>query len=69
MVSATEEPMVYTVAECARLLNLGRTAAYQAVQRGDIPTIRIGRRILVPKKALEHLLEQADKAPVAVERS
>ncbi len=43
------ERLVYTVPEAGRLLGLGRNAAYDAAKRGDIPTLRIGRLLLVPK--------------------
>ncbi len=45
-----------TVEEVARRLGIGRDLAYRAVRAGDIPSIRIGRRILVPKAELERLL-------------
>lgn len=38
-------------------LGIGKTSAYAAVDRGEIPTIRIGGRILVPRAALLKLLE------------
>ena len=43
--------------DTARLLGLGRGTVYEAARRGEIPTIRVGRRILVPRRALEKLLE------------
>ncbi len=46
----------YSVAEAAAILGIGRSAAYAAAKSGDIPTIKIGKRFLVPKKALEKLL-------------
>ena len=49
-----------TVEEAAEMLGLSRAFAYEAVSRGEIPSIRIGRRILVPKVALERLLNSAD---------
>lgn len=49
-----------TVEETAEVLGLSRAFAYEAVNRGEIPSIRIGRRILVPKVALERLLNSAD---------
>jgi excisionase family DNA binding protein len=49
---------VLTVEETARLLRIGRTLAFAAVRDGSIPSIRIGRRILVPRDALEALLQQ-----------
>ena len=36
------------VPTAGRVLGLGRCASYEAARRGDLPTIRIGRRILVP---------------------
>ena len=41
-----------TVPEAARLLGVGRTAAYEAARRGELPTRRLGRRLLVPVPAL-----------------
>ncbi len=49
----------YTVEEAAKILGIGRSAAYQAVGTGEIPAIRIGRRLLVPVQALEQLLSTA----------
>src|SRR6516165_4972233 len=43
--------------EAADLLNISRGAAYAAAKRGDLPTVRIGGRILVPLTALMRLLE------------
>ena len=55
----TEEKLVYSVEEAGNLLGIGRSGAYEAVRRGDIPTIRIGRRILIPKVALDRMLTDA----------
>lgn len=41
-----------TVEEAAALLGLGRSAAYEAARRGQIPTRRLGRRVVVPVPAL-----------------
>ena len=49
-------PEVLTVSEAAELLRIGRNAAYEAVRCGEIPSVRIGRRILVPRAGLEQLL-------------
>ena len=46
-----------TVKETAELLGISRGLAFQAVARGDIPSIRIGRRILVPVARLRTLLQ------------
>ena len=52
------EKQILTIEEAGKVLGLGRGSSYQAAARGDIPTIRIGRRLLVPIKGLELLLEQ-----------
>ncbi|MEO6025582.1 MAG: helix-turn-helix domain-containing protein [Candidatus Binatia bacterium] len=48
----SELPDILTVVEVARVLRIGRNAAYEAIQRGQIPSLRFGRRVLVPKAAL-----------------
>jgi excisionase family DNA binding protein len=52
------ERQTITVEEAARLLGIGRTSAYLAVRRGDLPVVRIGRRYVVPRVALERMLGQ-----------
>jgi excisionase family DNA binding protein len=46
-----------TIEQTAHLLGLGRTAAYDAARRGELPTRRLGRRLLVPAPALLAWLE------------
>jgi excisionase family DNA binding protein len=45
-----------TVEQVAPVLGIGRSAAYEGVRSGDIPSIRIGGRILIPVAALRRLL-------------
>jgi len=47
---------VLTVEEVRKTLRLGRTAAYRAIHAGDIPHIRVGKKLLIPVAALEKLL-------------
>ena len=54
-----DESLVYEVPEAGRLLGLTRGMSYEAARRGDIPTIRIGKLIKVPKAALHAMLERA----------
>ncbi len=42
--------------ETGHLMGLSKAATYDAVARGDIPSIRIGRRLLVPTAALRRML-------------
>ena len=53
----TTERLTISVSETARLLGISRSTAYQAVERGEIPSIRVGRRILVPREALAGFLK------------
>jgi excisionase family DNA binding protein len=52
------ERATHTVPEVARILGIGRNSAYEAARRGQIPTIVIGKRILVPAAALELMLKK-----------
>ena len=47
-----ESRVTLSVEEVANLLGMGRTAAYEAARRGEIPTRRLGRRVIVPVPAL-----------------
>jgi excisionase family DNA binding protein len=49
--------LTWTVEEAAVALGVSRAFAYDAVRRGEIPAIKIGRRILIPRSALRDLLE------------
>jgi len=51
------EPLVLTVEQARKLLGLSRGLMYQAINNGQIPSLRIGRRILIPCAALDRLLE------------
>ena len=50
--------LVFSVQEISRLLGLSRASTYEAVRVGSIPSIKVGRRILVPKSALQELLDR-----------
>ena len=58
----TETELTISVPEAGRrYFNLSRQSSYAAAERGDIPTIRIGRIIRVPVRALERMLDSATK--------
>ncbi len=49
-----------SVPEAGRLyLGIGRDSSYEAVKRGEIPVIRIGKLLRVPIIAMERMLDQA----------
>ena len=52
------ERATYTIEEVAEILGIGRSSAYQAARSREIPTIRIGKRLLVPRIALERMLAE-----------
>lgn len=50
--------VVLTVEEAGRLLGISRGLAYELVARRGLPHLRLGRRIVIPRTALEALLSQ-----------
>lgn len=54
-----EGRLVWTVEEAGRLLGISRAHAYELVARGDLPHIRLGRRVVIPKHAIAELLARA----------
>lgn len=58
---------VLTVSEAAELLRLGRTRCYEAINAGEIPVLRFGRRISIPREGLRLMLAGEWK-PNAAER-
>lgn len=53
---AEDQPTLTIWPEAGRALGLSRSATYEGAARGEIPTIRIGRRLLVPTAALRRML-------------
>ncbi len=51
--SADSEAMVLTVPQAARLLQISPLRAYQLAQKGEIPCVRFGRSVRVPRQLLE----------------
>ena len=54
-----EGRLVWTVEEAGRMLGISRAHAYELVARGELPHLRLGRRVVVPKQAIELLLARA----------
>jgi excisionase family DNA binding protein len=52
----TKNVQTLTVEQAAQLLGISRGLAYQAAREGEIPTIRLGRRVLVPRARLLELV-------------
>jgi excisionase family DNA binding protein len=62
---ATGTPRTVTVQEMAELLGISRNHAFRCVQRGEIPSVRIGRRVLIPAAFIDRLLDIDDDRPAA----
>jgi excisionase family DNA binding protein len=56
MTKVDQKSLVVSVPEAARLLGISRTHAYELVTRGELTHVRLGRRIVVPKHAIDTLL-------------
>jgi excisionase family DNA binding protein len=54
--TSAARPLTISVPEAGKRLGVGRNQAYEAARSGQLPTIRIGKRLLVPVVALERLL-------------
>jgi len=58
--------LVFSVSEAAELLGISRPTAYTLVNTGQIPCIRYGRRLLIPRVALMKMLEEVGTVKPAV---
>ena len=52
-----DKRLCITVPEAAEMLGISRNFAYQLVREGKLPSIRFGKRILIPRAGLERMLE------------
>ena len=68
--TATGKPLMpprqtYTIAEAASILGISRSSAYECARRGELPVVRLGRRLIVSAATLRRLLED----PTAIART
>ncbi len=61
--SSRDDRLVWSVEEAGRQLGISRAHAYQLVARGELPHLRLGHRIVVPKRAIDALLERVQRMP------
>jgi excisionase family DNA binding protein len=64
--SITSEPATMTVSQAATVLGISRSSAYECVRIGSIPSIRLGRRIVVLRRAVDELPAMASATERAV---
>ena len=55
------ERLTITVDEAAELLGISRALAYDMARTGRLPALRFGKRFVIPKKAIENLMQQAER--------
>lgn len=56
MASSVSVKLTHKVEEVGPLLGLGRNSIYELIRSGTLRSIRVGRKILVPKSAIEEFL-------------
>ena len=61
--TTTSNAATMTVTETATVLGISRSSAYECVRLGSIPSIRLGRRIVVPTQAIHALLGSVTPEP------
>jgi excisionase family DNA binding protein len=61
----TEMPLLLRAVDVQRLLNVSRSVAYQLMANGQLPTVKIGRSVRVPREGLEEWLRQNVSANAA----
>lgn len=55
-----DDRLTLTVEEAAALLGISRGLTYELVRRGELPVLRLGRRLVIPRKALQAILEPTE---------
>ncbi len=54
-----DERPVLTVSEAAELLGVSRAFAYELVVCGELPAVRLGRRIMIPRVGIQRIIENS----------
>ena len=64
----TNERLTVSVEEAAEILGISRALAYSLVARHELPSLKLGRRVVVPRRALDRLLELEPSAHTSEDR-
>lgn len=54
----TDERLILSITEAAKILKISRNMAYTLASQGKLPVIRLGKKLLVPRKGLNELLSK-----------
>jgi excisionase family DNA binding protein len=58
-VDRSEQSLTVTIRQAATILGISTSAAYEFARRGDIPTFKLGARVLVSRKRLQEMIDGA----------
>ncbi|MBI2851738.1 MAG: helix-turn-helix domain-containing protein [Chloroflexi bacterium] len=61
MTTEVTDRLTLSIAEAAQVLGISRNSCYLAVKTGELPSIKIGSRILIPRLSLERMLAEAGR--------
>ena len=61
------DQLAYSVAEAARALGISRSYCYELVQQGVLPHLSLGRRKVIPRKALTDYVDRKTRQPGTAE--
>ena len=53
-----EECLTVSVETAAKMLGISRGLAYEKAKTGELPSLRFGKRRVVPRRALERMLDE-----------
>lgn len=56
-----ENKRIFSVMEAAQYLGISKSLAYRLVNEGEIPAIKLGKRLLIPVTAIDKLIEIKDE--------
>jgi len=59
--------LTVSVEESAKMLGISRALAYELVRKNEIPSIKLGRRLVVPLAALLRLLQTPDAEDATID--
>ena len=60
MTERRAECQTLNVAEAARIIGVGRNRLYETIRQGQLPVLRLGRRIVISRVVLEQILEAGE---------
>lgn len=55
-VATGEQPLIYGVEEAARVLRISRDTTYELLRSGQLRSIKVGRRRLIPAVAIHEYI-------------